>query len=72
MYSINFTKNFCLNLYYNGAESYLFVNGTKIHKFKTKDFEIVLNPLCLGSISKKILFCRYEKYEKGRIKCICI
>ena len=30
MYSINFTehnKNFCLSLYYNGANSYLFVNG---------------------------------------------
>ena len=32
MYSINFTvtKNkFCLSLYYNGANSYLFVNGTE-------------------------------------------
>ena len=31
MYSINFivTKNeFCLSLHYNGASSYLFVNGT--------------------------------------------
>ena len=30
MYSINFTehnKKFCLSLYYNGANSYLFVNG---------------------------------------------
>ena len=36
MYSINFTltkKRFCLSLYYNGANSYLFVNGTEIHKF---------------------------------------
>ena len=33
MYSINFTvtKNkFCLSLHYNGANSYLFVNGTEI------------------------------------------
>ena len=32
MYSINFTvskKKFCLSLHYNGAKSYLFVNGTK-------------------------------------------
>ena len=33
MYSINFTvtnKKFCLSLDYNGANSYLFVNGTEI------------------------------------------
>ena len=37
MYSINFTvtnKTFCLSLHYNGANSYLFVNGTEICKFK--------------------------------------
>ena len=36
MYSINFTvtkKKFCLSLHYNVANSYLFVNGTKIIKF---------------------------------------
>ena len=34
MHSINFTvtKNkFCLSLHYNGAISYLFVNGTEIY-----------------------------------------
>ena len=39
MYSINFTvtnKNFCLSLHDNGANSYLFVNGTEIYKFKAK------------------------------------
>ena len=39
MYSINFSvikKKFCLNLHYNGGNSYLFVNGTKIYKFKAK------------------------------------
>ena len=36
----------------NGDNSYLFVNGTEIHKFKAKDSEIVANPLCLGNISK--------------------
>ena len=44
MYSINFTadnKNFCLSLQHNGANSYLFVNGTEIHKVKAKDSEIV-------------------------------
>ena len=55
MYSINFTvtKNkFCLSLDYNGGNSYLFVNGTEICKFKAKDSEIVASPLCLGNISK--------------------
>ena len=45
-------KKFCLSLHYNGANSYLFVNGTEIHKFKAKDSEIVASPLCLGNISK--------------------
>ena len=55
MYSINFTENnkkFCLSLHYNGVNSYLFVNGTEIYKFKAKDSEIVASPLCLGNISK--------------------
>ena len=55
MYSINFTatKNkFCLSLHYNEANSFSFVNGTEIIKFKAKDSEIVASPLCLGNISK--------------------
>ena len=55
MYQINFTvtkKKFCLSLHYNGANSYLFVNGTEIYKSKAKDSEIVATPLCLGKISK--------------------
>ena len=39
-------------MHYNGANSYLFVNGTGIYKFKAKDSEIVTSPLCLGNISK--------------------
>ena len=55
MYSINFTENnktFCLSLHYNGANSYLFVNGTEIYKFKAKDSEIGTTSLCIGNISK--------------------
>ena len=55
MYSINFTvakKLFCLSLHCNGANSYFFVNGTEIYKFKAKGFEIVSIPLRLGNISK--------------------
>ena len=54
-YSINFIvtrKKFCLSLHYNGANSYLFVNGTEIIKFKAKDFETNPIPLCLGNVSK--------------------
>ena len=55
MYSINFTitkKKFCLSLHYNGANSYLFVNGAEIYKFKAKDSEVFVGPMCLGNISK--------------------
>ena len=44
LHLISFTENnkkFCLSLHYNGANSYLFVNGTEIHKFKANDSEIV-------------------------------
>ena len=47
-YSINFTqpkRKFCSSLHYNGSNSFLYVNTTKIYKFKAKDF------LCLGNVS---------------------
>ena len=50
LYSINFTENFnkfCLSLDYKGANSYLFINGTEIIKFKGKYSEAVAYPLCL-------------------------
>ena len=55
IYSINFIVTnikFCLTLHYNGANSYLFVNGTEIYKFKAKDSEIVASPLCLEAFLK--------------------
>ena len=55
MYSINFTvtkKKICVSLHYNGANSYLFVNGTEIVKFKAKHSEIASTPLCPLNISK--------------------
>ena len=36
----------------NGANSYSFVNGTEIYKFKAKDSEIVATPLYLANISQ--------------------
>ena len=41
-----------MSLHYNGANSYLFVNGIAIYKFKGKDSKIVASPLSLGNISK--------------------
>ena len=63
-------KKFCLILHYNGANSYLFVNGTEIHKFKAKDSEIVASPLCLGNISKEFSVDNMKK--KNRIKWLCL
>ena len=57
MYSVDFTvtgKKLCLSFHYNGANSYLFVNGKEIHKLKAKDFKIVATPLCLENISKDL------------------
>ena len=54
-YSVNFTvhrKKCCLNLHYNGGNSYLFANGTEIIKLKAKASKIIATPLFLGNISK--------------------
>ena len=69
MYLINLKvtgKKFCISLHYNGANSYLFVNGTEIIKFKAKDFEIVATPLCLGNISKD---WSIDDIKRARLKC---
>ena len=72
MYSINFTvtkEEFCLSLHYNGANSYLFVNGTEIFKFKAKDSEIVASPLCLGYISKD---WSTDNMKKNKTYWLCV
>ena len=54
VYSPNFSaekKIFCLILHFNGDDSYLFVNGKEVTKFKAKKSEIKGNQLTLGSIS---------------------
>ena len=48
MYYRNFTdpgKKFILSLYYNGNDSYLFVNGRQELKFKTKTYQLVKEKL---------------------------
>ena len=41
-----------LNLHYNGLNSYIFVNGGEIYKFKAKDSEINVAALYVGNASK--------------------
>ena len=51
MYSPNFTvdkKTFCLSLHYNGDNSYLFVNGREVTKFKANNSELIKG----GGLSK--------------------
>ena len=70
MYSINFTvtkKKFCLSLHYNGANSYLFVNGAEIYKFRAKYSEIV------SIMSRKHLKRLVRRqYEKNWIYWLCL
>ena len=59
-------KRFLLSLHYNGRNSYLFVNATKIYQFKVKDSEIKDPELCLGNVSKDFAISNMKK--KNRIK----
>ena len=55
LYSIKFSRSerqFCLILHYNGSNSFLFANVTKIYRFKAKSFEIKPYPLRLENISR--------------------
>ena len=52
-YPFSFTqprKRFELSLHYNGSNSFLFVNATKIYQFKAKHSEIKNHTMCLGNI----------------------
>ena len=65
-YPINFTqprKRFVLSLHYNGSNSFLFVNATKIYQFKAKDPEIKDYTLCLGNISKDFTINNMKKKQ---------
>ena len=55
LYSVTFrehNRKFCLSLRYNGANSYLFVNGTETIKFKAKGSQIVTTPFILETFQK--------------------
>ena len=62
--SVNFSRSnrrFCLSLRYNGSNSLLFVNATKIYQFRARDSEIKNHPLCLGNISGNLLASNMKK-----------
>ena len=68
-YPINFKqsgKRFLLSLHYYGSNSFLFVNATKIYKFKAKDSKIKDYALCLGNISKDFTINNMEKKKKAK------
>ena len=70
-YPINFTqsgKRFALSLHYNGSNSFLFVNATKVYQFKAKNLEIKDYALCLGNVSKDFTI---NNMKKSRIKRTC-
>ena len=43
-------KRFVLSLHYNGSNSFIFANATKIYKFRAKNSEIKDYALYLGNI----------------------
>ena len=59
--SVNFTES--ITMHYNGPNSYLFVNGIEIYKFKSKDSEIVAALLCLENNPKDWLVDNMKKTE---------
>ena len=63
-FPINFTqprKRFALSPQYNGSNSFLFVNVTKIYQFKGNDSEIKDYALCLTNISKDFTINNMKK-----------
>ena len=66
-YPINFTqsgKRFVLSLHYNGSNSFLFVNATKVYQFEAKNLEIKDYALCLHNASKDFTINDMKKKQK--------
>ena len=63
---------FYLSLHYNGANSYLFVNGVGIIKFKAKDSEIIPNVLCLENVSKDFSADNIKKQDYMELYMILV
>ena len=54
-----------LRLHFNGSNSFLFVNATKMYQYRAKDSEIKKYPFCLGNISGDF---SANSMKKNRIK----
>ena len=60
-------KRFVLSLHYNGSNSFLFINATKVyHQLKSKNSEIKHYSQCLGSVSKDFITDNLKKKKKKR------
>ena len=61
---IKFTQSerrFVLGVHYNGRNSFLFANATKVYQFKAKNSDIKDYALCLGNISKDFTINNMKK-----------
>ena len=56
-------KRFVLSFHYNGRNSFLFVNATKIDQFKAKNSSMKNYALRLGNISKYCTISNMNKYD---------
>ena len=66
IYPINLTqpnKRFVLSLHYNGRNSFLFVNATKIDQFKAKNSSMKNYALRLDNVSKYCTINNINKYD---------
>ena len=61
------SKRFVLILRYNGTNSFLLINATKLYQFKAKNSEIKDYTLCLGNISKDFTINNSKKTELGGV-----
>ena len=74
---INFSqsgKRFALSLHYNGSNSFLFVNATKVYQFKAKNSEIKDYALCLHNAPNDFTTNDVKKKTglKGVVKCFSV
>ena len=69
-YSVNFTrprKRFAIKLNYYRSKSFLFVNATKIYRFKAKDSEMKDYTMCLRNISRDFVINNMIKRWKWNV-----
>lgn len=51
----------CLNMDYNGSNSYFYVNDLKIYRLEAEDSGMKPYPLCFYNVTKKVLQSRARK-----------